>query len=57
MVIGLYKKALDGSLNHAEILEVKKAVDCAMTEAKVLDHPQGAFTWLSKDIDYLEERV
>ena len=50
MVIDLYKEAVNGNLDHSRILEVKKAIASAQTEAKILGKPQEAFTQLMDDI-------
>lgn len=55
MVIGLYQKALCGSVDHSEILEAKRVLACACTEAKVLNRPYSEFTRLSNDIGFLED--
>lgn len=50
MVIDLYKEAFNGNVDHSRILEVKKAIASAQTEAKILGKPQEAFTQLMDDI-------
>ncbi len=51
MVIELYKLIVkDGIVDHSRILEVKKAIASAQTEAKILGKPQEAFTQLMNDI-------
>jgi hypothetical protein len=50
MVIDLYKEAFNGNVDHSRILEVKKAIASAQTEAKILEKPQEAFTQLMDDI-------
>ena len=51
MVIELYKQIVkDGIVDHSRILEVKKAIASAQTEAKILGKPQEAFTQLMDDI-------
>lgn len=54
MVIDLYKERItNGNVDPERILEVKKAIACAQTEAKILDKPQDGFTELITDIDFL----
>ena len=55
MVIDLYKEAVNGNLDHSRILEVKKAIASAQTEAKILGKPQEVFTQLMNDIKFLNE--
>lgn len=51
MVIELYKQIVkDGIVDHSRILEVKKAIASAQTEAKILGKPQEEFTQLMDDI-------
>ena len=50
MVIDLYKEAFNGNVDHSRILEVKKAIASAQTEAKILGKPQEEFTQLMDDI-------
>ena len=50
MVIDLYKEAFNGNVDHSRILEVKKAIASAQTEAKILGHPQDQFTQLMNDV-------
>ena len=51
MVIELYKQIVkDGIVDRSRILEVKKAIASAQTEAKILGKPQEAFTQLMDDI-------
>lgn len=54
MVIDLYKERItNGNVDPERILDVKKAIACAQTEAKILDNPQDGFTELIADIDFL----
>ncbi len=53
MVIDLYKEAVSGNLDHSRILEVKKAIASAQTEAKVLGKPQEQFTQLMEDVSFI----
>ena len=55
MVIDLFKEAVSGSLDHSRILEVKKAIASAQTEAKILGKPKEVFTQLINDIKFLNE--
>ena len=50
MVINLLKEAVSGNLDHSRILEVKKAIASAQTEAKILGKPQDEFTKLMDDV-------
>ena len=50
MVIDLFKEVVSGNLDHSRILEVKKAIASAQTEAKILGKPQEEFTQLMDDI-------
>ena len=50
MVIDLYKEAFNGNVDHSRILEVKKAIASAQTEANILGHPQDQFTQLMNDV-------
>ena len=54
MVIDLFKEAVSGSLDHSRILEVKKAIASAQTEAKILGKPQEPFTKLMNDLRNLK---
>ncbi len=53
MVIDLYKEAINGNLDHSRILDVKKAIASAQTEAKILGKPQDAFTQLMNDVSFI----
>ena len=54
MVIELYKQIIkDGVVDHSRILEVKKAIASAQTEAKILGKPQEPFTQLMDDLNCL----
>lgn len=58
MVIDLYKERItNGNVDPERILDVKKAIACAQTEAKILDKPQDRFTELIADIDFLRDQV
>ena len=57
MVIDLYKEALKGEADHSRILEVKKAIASAQTEAKVLGKPQEPFTQLMDDVCFIDGAV
>jgi hypothetical protein len=58
MVIDLYKERItNGNVDPERILDVKKAIACAQTEAKILDKPQDGFTELIADIDFLRDQV
>ena len=50
MVIDLYKEVISGNLDHNRILDVKKAIASAQTEAKILGQPQDQFTQLMNDV-------
>ena len=53
MVIDLYKERItNGNVDPERILDVKKAIACAQTEAKILGKPQ-----LIADIDFLRDQV
>ena len=53
MVIELYKEAVNGNVDHNRILEVKKAIASAQTEAKILGKPQEPFTKLMDDLSFI----
>ena len=53
MVIDLYKEAVSGDLDHSRILDVKKAIASAQTEAKILGNSQEQFTKLMDDLNFL----
>lgn len=53
MVIDLYKEALNGNADLSRILEVKKAIVSAQTEAKIMGKPQEPFTKLMNDLSFL----
>ena len=53
MVIDLYKEALNGNADHNRILDVKKAIASAQTEAKILGNSQEQFTKLMDDLNFL----
>lgn len=53
MVIDLYKEALNGNADLSRILEVKKAIASAQTEAKIMGKPQDAFTQLMNDVSFI----
>ena len=53
MVIDLYKEAVSGDLDHSRILDVKKAIASAQTEAKILGKPQEPFTQLMDDLSFI----
>ena len=58
MVIDLYKERItNGNVDPERILDVKKAIACAQTEAKILDKPQNGFNELIADIDFLRDQV
>ena len=58
MVIDLYKERItNGNVDPERILDVKKDIACAQTEAKILDKPQDGFTELIADIDFLRDQV
>lgn len=56
MVIDLFKEAVSGNLDHSRILEVKKAIASAQTEAKILGKPQEPFTQLMNDLRNLNSK-
>ena len=56
MVIDLFKEAVSGNLDHNRILEVKKAIASAQTEAKILGKPQEPFTKLMNDLRNLNSK-
>jgi len=53
MVIDLLKEAVNGNVDHSRILEVKKAIASAQTEAKIMGKPQEPFTQLMNDLSFL----
>lgn len=53
MVIDLFKEAVSGNLDHSRILDVKKAIASAQTEAKIMGKPQEPFTQLMNDLNFL----
>ncbi len=53
MVIDLYKEALNGNVDLSRILEAKKAIASAQTEAKIMGKPQEPFTQLMNDLSFL----
>lgn len=53
MVIDLFKEVVNGNLDHSRILDVKKAIASAQTEAKILGKPQEPFTKLMNDLNIL----
>jgi hypothetical protein len=53
MVIDLYKEVISGNLDHSRILDVKKAIASAQTEAKILGNSQEQFTKLMDDLNFL----
>ena len=53
MVIDLYKEVISGNLDHSRILDVKKAIASAQTEAKILGKPQDALTQLMNDVSFI----
>jgi hypothetical protein len=53
MVIDLYKEVISGNLDHSRILDVKKAIASAQTEAKILGNSQEQFTKLMDDLIFL----
>lgn len=57
MVIDLYKEALNGNADHSRILDVKKAIASAQTEAKIMGKPQEPFTQLMNDICFLDDAI
>ena len=56
MVIDLFKEAVSGNLDHSRILDVKKAIASAQTEAKILGKPQEPFTQLMNDLRDLNSK-
>jgi hypothetical protein len=58
MVIDLYKENItNNGVDPERILEVRKAIACAQTEAKILDKPQDGFTELIADLDFLRDSL
>ena len=57
MVINLYKEALSENhqVNSERILEVRKEIACAITEAKVTGTSHSYLEELLNDIDYLNK--
>ena len=53
MVIDLFKEAVSGNLDHSRILDVKKTIASAQTEAKILGKPQEPFTQLMDDLSFI----
>ena len=54
MVIDLYKERItNGNVDPERILDVKKAIASAQTEAKILGKPQEPFTQLMNDLNIL----
>ena len=53
MVIDLFKEVISGKVDHSRILEVKKAIASAQTEAKILGKPQEPFTQLMDDLSFI----
>ena len=53
MVIDLFKEVVSGKVDHSRILDVKKAIASAQTEAKILGKPQEPFTQLMNDLNIL----
>ena len=53
MVIDLYKEAFNGNVDHSRILDVKKAIASAQTEAKILGKSQEPFTKLMDDLSFI----
>ena len=53
MVIDLLKEAVSGNLDHSRILDVKKAIASAQTEAKILGKSQEPFTKLMDDLSFI----
>lgn len=58
MVMELYKQSITDiqngkRLDQNTILEVKRSVECAITEAKIKAEPYDGLTRLSNDIDFL----
>ena len=56
MVIDLFKEAVSGNLDHSRILDVKKAIASAQTEAKIMGKPQEPFTQLMNDLRDLNSK-
>lgn len=54
MVIDLFKEVISGKVDHSRILEVKKAIASAQTEAKILGKPQEPFTQLMNDLSLID---
>ena len=54
MVIDLFKEVVSGNVDHSRILEVKKAIASAQTEAKILGKSQEPFTKLMNDLNILD---
>lgn len=56
MVIDLYKEFVtNNGVDPERILEVKKAIAIAQTEAKIMDKPQDVFTQLMADVEPLNK--
>lgn len=57
MVINLYKEAINENyqVNSDRILEVRKEIACAITEAKVTGTSYSHLENLLNDIDYLNK--
>jgi len=57
MVINLYKEAINENyqVNSDRILEVRKEIACAITEAKVTGTSYSHLEELLNDIDYLNK--
>ena len=53
MVIDLYKEVISGNLDHNRILDVKKSIASAQTEAKILGKSQEPFTKLMDDLSFI----
>lgn len=53
MVIDLFKEVVSGKVDHSRILDVKKAIASAQTEAKILGKPQEPFTQLMDDLSFI----
>ena len=53
MVIDLFKEVVSGNVDHSRILDVKKAIASAQTEAKILGKPQEPFTQLMDDLSFI----
>ena len=54
MVIDLFKEVVSGNVDYSRILDVKKAIASAQTEAKILGKPQEPFTQLMNDLCLLD---